>query len=179
MTEVLHRYAQLGGTTGRTVHGIAMPYGEVAEVRDGYGPAYRERFVRGSFTRTIAERKHKIRLMAMHQERAFPIGMPESLAETDAGLEVAFRVTPTVAGNDALALIRDGVVTGFSIGFVPIRSRVVDGVTERLEVSLREVSLVSEGAYAGAQVAGIRSAPPIRITTNEHAQRVYEFLKML
>lgn len=181
MTELLHRYADLGSTAGRTIFGIAIPYGEVAEVRDAYGPSYRERFVKGAFHRSIQERGRKIRLLAMHDGRSFPIGMPESLIETDEGLKVAFRISDTTSGNDALALVRDGAVSGFSVGFVPIRSRqAVDGVVERLEASLREVSLVAEPAYEGAQVAGIRSAPtPTRIVTADHARRVMAFLDLL
>ncbi|WP_051133190.1 HK97 family phage prohead protease [Nocardia paucivorans] len=173
MSEILHRYATVGGTTGRTVHGLAVPFGEVAEVRDGYGPAYRERFVKGAFARTIAERSHKVRLMAMHNSRALPIGRATELVETTEGLRVAFAVSETTAGNDALALVRDGTVSAFSIGFVPVRHRTVDGVLERLEVSLREVSLVTEPAYAGAAIAGVRSGQPARIVTVDHARRIH------
>ncbi|MGW5141688.1 HK97 family phage prohead protease [Nocardia beijingensis] len=180
MTELLHRYAQLGTTTGRTVHGIAVPYGEIAEVRDGYGAPYREKFLPGAFTRSLSERGRKIRLLAMHDGRSFPIGMPEQLLETPEGLKVAFRVSPTTAGNDALALVRDGAVTGFSIGFKPIRSRQVDGVVVRAEAALIEVSLVAEPAYEGAQVAGIRSKQQVpRIVTADHARRVMAFLDLL
>ncbi|MFF0501622.1 HK97 family phage prohead protease [Nocardia aobensis] len=183
MSEIHYRYSELGTAAGRTIHGLAVPFGEVTEVRDSYGPPYKETFVRGAFTRTIAERGNKLRLLAQHDGRSFPIGTPVSLAETDAGLAVAFRLSRTSAANDALELVRDGTVTGFSIGFVPIRDRVVDGVTQRLEVSLREVSLVAEPAYGGAQVAGIRSAQPShntsRVITAENAARRYAFLKLL
>ncbi|WP_043732531.1 HK97 family phage prohead protease [Nocardia asiatica] len=178
--DILRRYASLDGATGRTIHGVAIPYGEVAEVRDGYGPPYKEKFLPGAFTRSIQERGRKVRLMAMHNTRSFPIGLPVTLADTPEGLAVAFRISDTVAGNDALALVRDGTVTGFSVGFVPIRSRTVDGVVERLEASLREVSLVTEPAYEGAQVAGIRSKQQVpRIVTADHARRVMAFLDLL
>ena len=38
--------------TGRTVHGLVVPFGATATVSDG-GRPYQERFLAGSFTRTI------------------------------------------------------------------------------------------------------------------------------
>ncbi|MFI5720203.1 HK97 family phage prohead protease [Nocardia sp. NPDC051750] len=178
MSDLIHyRFTTVGAVKGRTIHGVAVPYGEVATVRDGYGQPYQERFAHGAFTRTLQERSHKIRLLGMHDGRSFPIGRLTTAQETSRGLEVAFAVSDTTAGNDALALIRDGSVTGLSIGFMPVRSRVVDGVVERLEVSLREVSLVTEPAYQGAQVAGIRSKPEAEyVITNARARRTFTAL---
>jgi HK97 family phage prohead protease len=145
---------------GRTVHGIAMPFGEVATVNDGYG-MYQERFEFGAFKHTIQNRGHKIRLFAVHSSmRKLPIGKATELREERDGLHAAFHVAETRDGDDALELVRTGVVDSFSISFRPIRDRKDKGVTVRTEVALVEVSLVGVPAYEGATVAGVRSASP-------------------
>ncbi|NEW58589.1 HK97 family phage prohead protease [Nocardia cyriacigeorgica] len=162
MNTVIHRSAPVAAEsiTGRTVHGVVVPYGQVATVRDSgnYGQPYKERFEMGAFARSIEERGHKIRLMVAHNERSLPIGRAVELIETTAGLRAAFLVSDTGAGNDALRLIADGVVDSFSVGFSPVRHRMDGDVVVRTEVALREVSLVAEPAYSKALVAGIRTA---------------------
>jgi hypothetical protein len=86
-----------------------------------------------------------------------PLGRATELREDAAGLWGAFRVSKTTAGDEALELIRDGALDGLSIGFKPIRDGpVVDGLVERLEVALYEVSAVAFPAYAGALVEAVR-----------------------
>ncbi len=153
---ILHRTAALEAGTGRTVHGIAVPFGETVEIIDGFGE-YRERFERGAFARTIRERAGKIRLFTQHDRRRLPIGRATVLRETDRGLHVEFAIAETSDGDDALELIRSGIVDSFSIGFRPIRDRRDGDIVSRTEVALLEVSLVSEPAYPGALVGGVRS----------------------
>jgi HK97 family phage prohead protease len=145
--------------SGRTVHGVAMPYGEVTEVSDG-GRPYRERFEFGAFARSIAERGAKVRLFTQHDTRRLPVGRVTELVERSDGLHVAFALPATRDADDALELVRSGTVDGFSVGFVPVKDRRDGDVTVRLEASLREVSLVHSPAYPGALVAGVRSTVP-------------------
>jgi uncharacterized protein len=163
MAEQLYRTSEVllrADMAGRTIHGRIVPYGEVAEVSDG-GPRYRERFDPGAFTRSITERAHKVRLHAMHETRRLAIGKATQLEERSDGVYGSFLVARTRDGDDALELVDSGVVGGFSIGFTPIKERRErDGTVVRLEAALREVSLVNEGAYVGAAIAGIRSATP-------------------
>ena len=51
------------------------------------------------------------------EEHAHPIGMPVEMREDAKGLWVKGRVSKTVLGDEALELIRDGVVDRMSIGF--------------------------------------------------------------
>lgn len=142
---------------GRTVHGRIVPYGVTARVSDG-GPAYDEQFARGAFTRSFAQRSNKVRLYVMHQTRGrLPIGKAVELTERDDGAYGAFYIPNTAEGNDALTLVRAGVVDSFSVGFRGIQEKRVNNVRVRTEAALREVSLVGEPAYADAQIAGIRS----------------------
>lgn len=159
--ETLHRYAAVraDSTGGRTVFGVAMPYGQVAEVNDGFGP-YREMFAPGAFARSISERGSKIKLVANHDLQSFPVGRATELVERDDGLHAAFAVAATPAGDDVLELVRSGTVDSFSVGFKPIKNRQEHGVTVRVEAALREISLTSFPAYDGAAVGGVRSATP-------------------
>ena len=128
--------------SGRRVFGVVVPYRQVATVSDG-GREYPEMFVRGAFERSISQRAHKIKLMASHDRRRFPIGRAVSFAEADDGLHGEFAVPRTAEGDDVLTLVRDGVLDSFSVGFRPIRDRIENGVTVRTEASLSEVSLVA------------------------------------
>lgn len=141
---------------GRTVYGIAVPFDREATVNDGFG-AYREVFRMGAFKKTIRENGARVKFLANHK-RDMPIGKAVSLREDPEGLIGEFRVSNTPEGNNALELIRDGVYDSFSIGFakVPGKDRDKDGLTERLEVKLREVSILAFPAYEGALVAGVR-----------------------
>lgn len=154
--QILFRNAELTPGAGRTVHGIAVPYGQDAEVSDG-GPAYRERFEFGAFRRSIAERGHKVRLFGNHQTRQFPVGRAVELREERDGLHAAFDIVATRDGDDALELVRSGTVDSFSVGFAAIRHHSVGGVVVRTEAALREVSLTAMPAYSGALVQGVRS----------------------
>ena len=140
---------------GRTIHGIVVPYGVTARVRDGGAP-YKESFQRGAFAKTLSERRSPVKLLSQHDPHN-PIGRAVDLQERSDGLYGAFRVSNTRAANDQLELARDGVLDSFSVGFSPVKDIKRDGVTVRTEVALREVSLVTFPAYEGAMVAGIRS----------------------
>lgn len=145
---------------GRTVYGIAVPFDQVARVNDGRGP-YDEVFRMGAFRETIINRSGaRVKLMANHDAKRFPVGRATSLREDPAGLVGEFHVSATRDGDEALELVRDGVLDSFSVGFTPVKhQRNREGVVERLAVALREVSVVAFPAYAGAAIAGVRLDP--------------------
>ncbi|MFE3443170.1 HK97 family phage prohead protease [Nocardia sp. NPDC059180] len=175
MIEVLHRSAPMGDTTGRTVHGTVVPYGEIATVRDfPSGRSYRERFQMGAFARSIEQRGHKIRLLIQHSERSLPVGQAVELTEVSTGLRAVFLISDTTAGNDALTLIRDGIIDSFSIGFSPIRDHIdSDGVVVRTEAAMREVSLVTTSpAYSKALIAGVRTQD-VPVIDIDSARRIF------
>lgn len=143
------------GGDGRTVHGIVVPFDQVALVSDG-GRPYKEAFQRGAFAKTIAERGNRVKLLSQHQSRLNPLGRATLLREDAAGLYGEFRVSATSAGDESLELVRDGALDSFSIGFKGIKHADRNGVKWRLEVRLREASLVTFPSYEGALVGGIR-----------------------
>jgi HK97 family phage prohead protease len=171
---ILHRTAEhlRADTTGRTVYGLAVPYGVETEVSDGIGHTYRERFAPGAFQRSIQHRSGKVRLFVGHEQRKLPIGRATELREAPDGLHVAFVIADTREGAEILGLVRDGIVDSFSIGFRPVTDRQERGVVVRTEAALIEVSLVGIPAYEGATVAGIRSQTPASITSAAALRRL-------
>jgi HK97 family phage prohead protease len=146
-------------TAGRSIFGLVVPYGQRAEINDLSG-SYTEMFIPGAFARSIAERGHKIKLLAHHDQRQFPVGRATSLVEQDDGLHGAFAIPQTREGDDVLELVRRGTLDSFSVGFIPIHDRQDGDTLVRTEAALREVSLVSFPAYENASIAGIRAAGP-------------------
>lgn len=145
---------------GRTIVGLAAPFNTPTDIVD-YAGAYSEIIAPGAFKRTIAERgPAKVKLLAQHDDQSFPIGKAVALREDTAGLVGEFRIAQTVRGEEALALIRDGVLDGLSIGFRTVRDQWSPDRRERrlLEARLDEVSLVSHPAYETARVHAVRAA---------------------
>ena len=142
---------------GRTVYGLAVPFDRESTVNDGYGP-YQEVFRRGAFAKTVGEYASKVKLLGNHNRQKFPLGKATALREDAAGLVGEFYISKTREGDEAIELVRDGVLDSFSVGFAPVKDRKAGkSLVERLEVKLREVSLVAFPAYEGAAVGGIRA----------------------
>ena len=161
---------------GRTVYGIAVPFDREALVNDGYG-AYREVFRAGAFKKTLREGADRVKFYTNHSHRQnrLPIGRAISLREDAAGLVGEFRISNTHDGDEALELVRDGVLDSFSVGFAKVKERAdKTGLIERTEVKLREVSLVAHPAYEGALVAGVRTQ-----FSDEELERILEAIRNL
>ncbi len=128
----------------RTITGIAVPYGEAANI----GGQYLERFERGAI-----DSVEDVKLFYAHEE---PIGKVISGRETDAGYEITARVSDTPRGNEVLTLMRDGVLNKFSVGFIPLESERDGQTVTRTKISLRETSVVAFPAYSGAEIQQVR-----------------------
>jgi len=149
---------ELRGGDGRTLTGLAVPFDAPTQIREA-GRRYTEVFRRGAFARSIRERGDRIKLLANHDRRRLPIGRAELLREDAAGLYGEFRVSQTDAGDEVLALVRDGALDGLSISFEPLRDHwsTDRSEVERLEAKLVEVSAVAFPAYDGAVITGVRA----------------------
>jgi uncharacterized protein len=145
---------------GRTLVGPLLPWGVEARVLDR-GRLVVETFERGALADVDPAR---VPLTATHPRDAgtLPIGVTVELAERDDAAWGAWRVSDTALGNEVLALARDGVPLGLSVGFMevpggsrwsPDRRRVV-----RTRAALDHVAVVRVAAYAGAAVAGVWAA---------------------
>jgi HK97 family phage prohead protease len=158
---------------GRTVVGIAVPYNSPTAIFEN-GQRFAETFERGSFARTIAERGSRVKFLAQHDRQSFPLGRATLLREDAAGLYGEFRVSKTTKGDEVLALIADGALDAFSIGFRPVRDRwsADRSAVTRLEARLDEVSAVAFPAYDGALIAGVRSDLPPRLSVELARRRL-------
>lgn len=172
-TETLIRTlpAQLSeGGDGRTIDALIAPYEVAAEVADppDFHP-YHEMFVRGAFdSQTRAPDRVKIWLNFEHDQGLRGIvGHGAALEDRDEGLYGTFRVHQNADGDKALDLVREGLLTGLSLEFAALRSRIVNGITERLRVHIDKVSLCRYPAYQGAQVVAVRSAPLVAVAEPE------------
>jgi HK97 family phage prohead protease len=147
------------GGDGRTLVGALLPWGTEARVVDR-GRLVVETFARGALAATKPSR---VPLTATHPRDAgtLPIGATLSIEERADAAWGEWRVSDTLLGNEVLALTRDGVPLGLSIGFMEVpggsrwsadRQRVT-----RTRAELDHVAVVRVPAYAGAGVVGVRS----------------------
>lgn len=173
--EIKFRSAELTPGTGRTIFGIAVPYGQVTEINE-FGSQFLERFEYGAFSKSIRERGHKVKLLTSHNARALAIGRAVDLVEKPDGLHASFEVAETRDGDEALELVRSGTVDSFSVGFSLMRERVDGDVRTVTEAILREVSLVNFPAYEGAVVGGVRSAAHSLVIPRSVAQARIDLL---
>ena len=108
---------------------------QVREASDDLGPgydgypltwntvdSYGTFFVRGAVKKSIKERINEIPVLWQHDIHT-PIGRHIEMKEDKTGLFVRNVISDTVAGRDALTLLRDGVPLGLSFGFRTIKDR--------------------------------------------------------
>jgi len=133
-----------GEGDGRTIVGIAVPY----DVEQRINPGLVEVFRKGVF-RDVTRAANRVKLLFQHKTDT-PIGRATMLEERDGGLYGEFRISKTEAGDEALELIRDGVLSNLSVGFQPLKDEKRGGVVNRIRAHLAEVSLVTFGAYGDA-----------------------------
>lgn len=144
------------GGDGRTIEGIAVPYGTPQRIDS----TLVEQFARGAFNAQL-NAPNRVRFSREHMSYGGAlIGRAVELRDDAAGLWAAFRVSATPAGDEALTLVEDGVLDELSIGFRTRQDRrLPDGTIERVRAHLVETSLVLEGAYGrGALVSAVREA---------------------
>jgi uncharacterized protein len=106
------------GGDGRTLHGPVLPWGIEARVVDA-GRLVTETFERGALAGTDPAR---VPLTATHPRDAgtLPIGVMVELEERADAAHGAWHVSDTMIGNEVLALARDGVPLGLSVGFAEV-----------------------------------------------------------
>lgn len=96
-------------TEERTFTGYAAAYGN--EDSDG------DVIEMGAFADSIKGSRDKIKILWQHKS-AEPIGVPVEMREDENGLWVKGKISKTARGDEALELMRDGVVSAMSVGFI-------------------------------------------------------------
>lgn len=142
------------GTTGRTLVGTVVPWGQ--EIRVG---GYREQFARGAFVGTDPA---GVPLLVAHRHASLPIGRAAELVDEADRLAGVFTLSETREADEVLTLAADGVPLGLSVGFAPApggdRWTTDRAAVVRTRARLAEVSVVGVPAYPSATVTGVRAA---------------------
>ncbi len=142
---------RLGDEEG-TITGIAVPYNQDANI----GGQYVERFAPGAI-----DSVEDVKIFYGHNHDDLPIGKVVAGRETEAGYEIVAKLTPGVQrADETLALMRDGVLNKFSVGFIPIEQSREGNTVTRTRVNLLEVSVVNWPAYSMAAVTNVREELP-------------------
>lgn len=151
----------------------------------GHVDAANDRVMLGAFTKTLAERMERVKVLWQHDLEAPPIGVPVMVKEVlreelpgtflakfpDAtgGLLGKVRFIDTPRGNEVLTGIREGAITENSIGFDSIKfdydsaSDGERGIRNLRECRLWDISPVNWGMNDAARVL-IKSAVPFKDT---------------
>ena len=147
---------------GRTVSLRIAPFGEIAQSADGLGglprgQVYQEELMPGLYDKQLRA-ANRVLLNFEHQEGIGGIiGHGLALRSASDGYHGDFRIQETPAGDTALDLVRNGVLTGASVESWWIKSvRSATGVVQRVKAHLDAVALCRQGAYPGAVVTGLR-----------------------
>jgi HK97 family phage prohead protease len=147
------------GVAGR-VSGVALTY----DVVDSYDTM----FARGCAKRSIDQRvsSRKVPLLMDHERTSKAhVGVVTEMQDVGDALVMTADIFDTADGRAALeyvkAVLASGASTGFSIGFIPRASEMVQvegkPVERFTEIELREVSITPMPAVPGAEVASARN----------------------
>lgn len=119
---------------------------------------------RGAFTKTIKERVEKgwVPLLASHEDGVIEtIGKVIAAKETEYGLMFTAVFSADEFAQRCRAKCLEGILTGFSIGFIPIRShydKIGDETVQYLdEIKLLEISLCAIPAREDARLISVKS----------------------
>ena len=145
------RFASGSSVEGRSLYGVAAPFGAEARISD-----FREVIAPGAFAASLATGRDVLAL-ADH-DPAKVLGRTSTgslqLRETSEGLEYRLTLPETTTGNDLRALAARGDLGGVSFGFRAIRDSWAGEVRTLHEVELHEVSIVQAWpAYAKTTVS--------------------------
>ncbi len=142
---------RLADVEERTVVGLAVPYGQDANI----GGLYKERFEPGAI-----DNVQDVKLFYAHEE---PIGKVIDGRDTEAGYEITAKISNTPRGDEVLTLLKDDVLNKFSVGFIPVEDRWEDNnsTVVRTKVDLKEVSVVAFPAFTGATINEVREEQAI------------------
>lgn len=135
------------------IEGLAAGFGNV-----DYGG---DRILPGAFRKSIEEKTGVPMLLYHDQHR--PVGRWSEFEESSAGLVAKGRIsTRTRDGGEAYELVKDGALSGLSIGYDPVNKRMAGKVRELVEIDLHEVSLVAIGMNPRATVTAIKEFEDLR-----------------
>jgi HK97 family phage prohead protease len=151
-TQITVDAAAAEGLPSRSISGVAVTYDETATVSDGT----QVRFLQGSLPVTGRDPK----LYMQHDSNQI-VGKVVERVDTAQGMMFTAKISATRLGDEALTLANDGVIDAVSVGVTPTKFRYdEDGVMIVEAANWSELSLVSEGAFAGAIITDVAASAP-------------------
>jgi len=161
------------GIAGR-VSGVALTY----EAVDSYQTMFARKSAKRSIDGKVAARKVPL-LMDHERTSKAHVGVVTQMQDIGDALVMTADIFDTADGRAALeyvkAVLASGASTGFSIGFIPRASEMVqvDGkpVERFTEIELREVSITPMPAVPGAEVASARNDDKTEDADNTTTER--------
>jgi HK97 family phage prohead protease len=136
----------------RSISGVAVTYDETATVNDGT----QVRFLQGSLPVTGRDPK-----LYMQHDANQIVGKVVERVDTPQGMMFTAKISATRLGDEALTLANDGVIDAVSVGVTPTKfSYDEEGVMIVEAATWSELSLVSEGAFAGAVITEVAASAP-------------------
>lgn len=119
----------------------------------------RDRIMPGAYKRTLSHWRQSGRSLPLIDQHDYSsvtrtrLGKLLEAEEREDGLWTKFRVFETSAGNDFMALLREGGVDGLSIGYSVVgEPEIKDGTRILRELRLAEISAVHWGMNEGALI---------------------------
>ena len=134
---------------GRTLTGRALRYGDTAEIQTGFG-VKRETFARGAFG-NVSKLDTTLDLMHAPERRiARTQGGGLTLTQDGDDILLAATLPETRDASDTLALVRSGVLRGYSIEFSTERDRWEGDLRVIEAAGLPSIAVVDRPAYLSA-----------------------------
>ena len=140
---------------GRTLRGRAIRYGDEAQIQTGFG-VKRERFARGAFG-DVAKLDTTLDLQHSQTRRIARTG-GGGLVLTQEGADIMLAATLPECrdADDTLALVRAGVLRGFSIEFNAATDEWLGDLRTVTAAALPSIGVVDRPAYLSAEGIEIR-----------------------
>jgi len=138
-----------------------------SDVPDSYGDIIDP----GAFKKTIKAQKGQIVCLFNHSIME-PIGKPTEMSEDEHGLLIKAKLSLGVQrARETLALMKDGVITQMSIGYVTLKEKWIDNLRHLQELKLYDTSPVVFAANTDAVILGVKEME-LKPYPNEHACRL-------
>ncbi|MBB5862417.1 HK97 family phage prohead protease [Xanthomonas sp. 3058] len=148
------RFASGSSVDGRSLYGVAAPFGVETRIAD-----FREVIAPGAFTRSLASGTDVLALADHDPAKVLGRTRTRSLEliETAAGLEYRLTLPDTSTGRDLRELAQRGDLGGVSFGFTVVRDSWAGDVRTLHEVALHEVSIVQAWPAYPTTTVSLRS----------------------
>ena len=152
--------AAVEGVPSRTVSGVAVPYGVMAQVSSG------EKVIFEPGSLPVEGKAPKLYL---NHDSEQAVGLVSERVDTPEGMMFSARISKTALGEEALTLALDGVIDSVSVGVNPTKFKIDDNGTMRVQAAdWIELSLVTgRPAFSGAVITEVAATKPETIPHEE------------